>query len=297
MKFLVAFNPVPNRSRKKRLSQLVHFLKQHNKDYDLYPTDVSLAQNQRYFQNHVHQYTDVIIVGGDGTIHQILNCLALPSDLNISIVPAGTGNDFARWIYGADRNNIHFILPTIFSDNLRTIKIGVCEFESGEQRYFHNVLGFGFDALLAKKLTSKKGFFRSLSYIKAAIKHIPSYQEQAVLVDIEGEGYAYDNLITAIANHQYFGNGLKIAPNAKPTDANLTLCRIEKLPLKTKLKQIFGLFSGEHVNHSFTDFRSIKQELSIKTHGIDIEADGEYIGQSPAKIYALTAAVKVKTPF
>jgi YegS/Rv2252/BmrU family lipid kinase len=294
MKFLIAFNPVPNRSRKKRLGQLVSYFKQNDVDFDLYPTDASLSQNQHYFANHIGKYTDVVIVGGDGTIHQILNCLPIPCDVRVAIMPAGTGNDFARWVYGKNRNHLQKILHTIHSDKASYIKLGVCQFDQGDTRYFHNVLGFGFDALLSKKLKDKKGLFRSLGYIKEAVRHIPFYKELPVQVCIDNQSYFYENLITTAANHEYFGNGLKIAPDASPKHKELTLVRIEKLPLKVKAKQIWGLFSGNHVKQPFTDYRKIKHQLRIETPGVDIEADGEYIGQGPATIKTVQDAIQIK---
>lgn len=294
MKFLVVFNPVANRQRQKRLQQLVSFLKRKNVTHSLYPTDKNLALTKHYFDRHLDEYTDLIVVGGDGTFHQIVNCIAQNTKIRVGLLPAGTGNDFARWLYGNKITNLDSIFHTLISKNVTSIKLGCCEFADSKKRYFHNVLGFGFDALLAKELKDNKGLFSKLGYIGKAIQRIPFYREQAVHVVIDNKDHKYHNLITAVANHQFFGNGMKIVPDSLPIDEHLGLCRIEKLPLLTKFSHILRLFNGSHVKKGFVDHRTISGEVEIVTNGVDIEADGEYLGLSPAKIYAVNNAISIK---
>lgn len=288
MAYLVIFNPLPNRTRKNRLDQLIRHMKMKQLEFELFPTDGNDSANRHFLSRHQHRFETVIIVGGDGTFHHVLNSLDKQSSQTIGLLPAGTGNDFARWIYGPHRNNVNWILNVLTGDNTEQIKLGEAHFPNqpaaNQVRLFHNVLGVGFDAKLAKELANSKGLFRSLSYLSKALQHIPFYKEPWLSANIDGQSHQYFNLITAIANHQYFGNGLNIAPGASPTESKLMLCRIEKMSLIAKLRHILGVIGGHHVHLPMVDFRPLEEGLSVLTEGLDVEADGEYLGQSPVHI-------------
>lgn len=292
--FLIVVNPVPSRARTKVLKQFLIFMQQKSLSYELYPTEAAISANQHYFAHHLHKFTDIVVIGGDGTLHNVINSLPRPFSLPIGLIPAGTGNDFARWLYGLHCHNRPFIFEQVVGNWTSSISLGVCEFENGHQQYFHNVLGLGFDALLAKELKHSKGLFRSLGYMVKAVQHIPFYQTKPLTLNIGDEKRQYHNLITAFANGQYFGAGMQIAPTSSPDNQALTMCRIEKLPKLKMLGQILRLFNGSHIHQDFVDYRDISEVAYIEDTGLDIEADGEYLGQSPCRIYLTKHAAKFK---
>lgn len=292
--FLIVVNPVPNRARSKTLKLFLKFIKDRGLSYEIYPTEAALSANRHYFDRHLDKFTDLIVVGGDGTFHNVLNSLPKPISLPIGLIPAGTGNDFARWLYGLHRTNLPFIFEQVVGQWSTSISLGVCEFENGHKQYFHNVLGLGFDALLAKELKDSKGLFRSLGYIIKAVQHIPFYKASALSLRIGEESRTYQNLITAFANGEYFGAGMHIAPNSSAENQPLAMCRIEQLSKLKILAQILRLFNGSHVKQNFVDYREVEETAFIETAGLDIEADGEYLGQSPCSIYLEKHALKIK---
>ena len=292
--FLVIINPVPSRARARVLNKFIQYLKQHALAYEIYPTEASQSANHHYFVNHLDKFTDLIVVGGDGTFHNVINSLPEGSKQPIGLIPAGTGNDFARWLYGDQRSNLPFIFEQVVGKWTQEVSLGVCEFPDGKQTLFHNVLGLGFDALLAKELKDSKGMFRSLGYFVKAIQHVPFYKAVDMELKIGDEQRKYKNLITAFANAEYFGAGLKIAPGADAAIPSLNMCRIEQLSRLKVLGQIGRLFNGSHVKQNFVDYRELQAEAHVLTKGLDIEADGEYLGQSPCMIKVKPAALKVK---
>lgn len=292
--FLVIINPVPSRARARVLNKFIQFLKQNSLSYELYPTEACQSANRHYFVNNLNKFSDLIVVGGDGTLHNVINSLPEGSEQPVGIIPAGTGNDFARWLYGDQRTNLAFIFEQVVGKWTQQISLGVCEFPDGKQTLFHNVLGLGFDALLAKELRDSKGMFRSLGYFTKAIQHVPFYKAVDMELQIAEENRQYKNLITAFANAEYFGAGLNIAPGADATKPSLQMCRIEQLSRLTVLMQIGRLFNGSHVKKDFVDYRELKDEAQVLTVGLDIEADGEYLGQSPCVIKVKPAALRVK---
>ena len=299
-RFLIVFNPLPNKPRKHLLQRLVLRLKQGGHDWHLCPTDENYGANRHYFTNHLHEFTDVIVLGGDGTFNLVVN-LVQGSDARVGLIPAGTGNDFARAWYGKKRKDVSHILNTVLGDNVECISLGRVEFadkacsESGEAvRYFHNVMGMGFDAALAKSLRHSKGVFQGLGYLAAALQHIPFYREQACRIRYGETVLQYDNLITILANSPFFGNGMHIAPHADPKSSNLAIVRVEKFPFWTKMALIVRLLLGTHLSSTRVHSVTISNDVTIETTGLDLEADGEYLGHSPCTVSIKEHALLLK---
>lgn len=298
--YLIVFNPVANKKRQQIVNTVQQRLQQNNIQFELYPTAAELVINQTYFKQRISQYSDVIVIGGDGTLNCVINCLPDNSQIRLGLVPAGTGNDFARMWYGRDRN-LNTILDIVTGISTQQISLGECIFNEANnenqyqiKRRFHNVMGTGFDSKLAKDLRHNKGRFPSLSYLMAAVKKVPFYQEKTSSFIIDDEKQQYENLITAFANGRYFGGGLKVAPKANPLSADLDIVQVARHPLLTKLKLIIALCVGKHMSAKQVQYRTIKSTSLIDTVGLDLQADGEYIGQSPCSISVIENAVKVK---
>ncbi|GAB3002059.1 diacylglycerol/lipid kinase family protein [Psychrosphaera aestuarii] len=312
--FLIVFNPVQNTKRQQLLAQLITALKVKKLQYSLYPTEANLTANQHYFKHHLNEFSDIIVLGGDGTFNVVINCVlqdGLNTNIAIGLLPAGTGNDFAKRWYDATQypkglSNPQLI-DIVIADKTKTLYIGECAF-NGNTRYFHNVLGVGFDAVIAKQLVHKKSMFKSLSYLVAAARYIPFYREpesELLLSSNESSSsnnyinvntYRYKNLITAFANSKFFGGGLPIAPSANPMDANLHLIRVPKLALHRKLALLTKLTMGKHLAE-----KEVHHEILTSDHqgeiikdGLEIEADGEFIGETPCLVKLSSHTLKIK---
>lgn len=300
--YLIVFNPLPSRKRKRLLQQLLNACRDKNIDFDLYPTDENYPVNAHFFRNNLTKYTDVVVLGGDGTFNLLVN-FAVGTDIRVGLLSAGTGNDFSRTWYGAKKTNSELI-STVLASEYDVISLGCCEFQNREsscsrepRRYFHNILGIGFDAKLAKALRHNKGWFQGLGYFVSALRHIPFYQEQAChLTGLHDEVMKspYQNLITVFANSCYFGNGLKIAPAADPKTSSLLIVGATKVPFWTKMALLARVLSGKHIGREGVFCSEQLTPVTIETKGLDIEADGEYLGQTPATVTIVPNALKLK---
>lgn len=300
-KYLIVYNPLGNRKRQQILNLVKQTLIQKNTDFDCFPTDSLLSINQAYFAANINQYSDVIVIGGDGTLHCVINCMPIGTGIRVGLVPAGTGNDFSRMWYGRNSKNIQYILNVVTSNTTQVISLGECVFNEKNElnqyqarRLFHNVMGTGFDSQLSKALRHNKGKFKGLSYLLAAIKNVPFYQERSSSFVIDGISQEYKNLITAFANGQYFGGGLKVAPKANPLSNQLDVVQVGKYPLMVKLKLIILLSLGKHVAAKQVTYTITNTTSVIDSVGLDLQADGEYIGQSPCSISVIENAIKLK---
>ena len=287
--FLVVFNPTTNRLRKRRLTKLINALKANGLDWSLFATEKALHANGAVLRTKLDNVTDIIVVGGDGTFNIVVN--SLPFDIKtktipvkIGLLPSGTGNDFARSWYDSDLTDEQ-IIEILLADKSSVLYLGECEMVQST-RLFHNVMGAGFDALISKELEYKKTWFRSLSYLWSAIKYIPFYKEPKCRYKSEHGYREYRNLLTAFGNCRFFGGGLPITPDAKGSEHSLQVVSVPKLPLFKKFYLLSKLLRGTHTQSGsiYTETIDAEQQAEIVTEGLELEADGEFIGYSPCKV-------------
>ncbi|TRW49867.1 diacylglycerol kinase family lipid kinase [Aliidiomarina halalkaliphila] len=240
-------------------------------------------------QLRAHTITDVIVVGGDGTLHQAVNALA-GYRLPMGYIPCGTGNDFARGYFGKtykQQSLSEWIQQAIHGD-VHAIDLGQVN-----QRYFINVAGVGFDAHVAKRLQGRKGRFPSLSYLFTALRILFTVNAQPI--ELSGSSQKLLALSSRpffmlnFANGPYFGNGMKIAPHAHVDDGVLAYCFVETAGILRKLRALRRIYRGTHIQFKEVHCGQF-HALQVQTVGLPIEVDGEYLGETPAFIRTIPAA-------
>lgn len=235
----------------------------------------------------------VIVVGGDGTVNQVLNGLEQSAhpETPIAYFPAGSGNDFARSLQ-LTKN-----APT-FVENLqkihRSTSLNVFKIKLGDradqtyqqQKYLINNFGVGFDAhvvhmtehspLKAQLNRLHLGKFAYVINLIAVFKDQQTYDLKIIGDQVEEFKQAY---LVTLTNIPYFGGGVNIMPTADPHLHDLNLVVIEK-PSLPKLLQLFIriLTTGSHLKdpavHVFKG-EQLKYEITPKQFG---QMDGEDMG-------------------
>lgn len=244
---------------------------------------------------HQDKLEAIIAVGGDGTVHEVINGLTAYPHVSVGYIPAGSGNDFARG----------FLIPKsplkalqkILAQRGRKCKrydLGRYQFLSRKkgERYFVNGLGIGFDGEVAK-VTNESGYkaflnrFKcgGLAYTISLVRLLSSYEPREITVQIDGVEKRFSDVwLVAISNIAYYGGGMKISPHAKPNDGKLNLCIVHHIS-KWKLLFIFStVFFGKHIHfHGVTLLEGRRIEVS-SSESMTIHADGEIIGSTPVSI-------------
>ena len=191
-------------------------------------------------------YDVVIAVGGDGTVHEIVNGLMrIPQDQRpaLAVIPVGSGNDTCRMI-GAP-TAIDEAIEVLRRGQSKTFDLGHCNDE-----FFVNSFSIGIDALtVAKTLKIKEETGRSgmLLYGQALIQII-LFELKATRLDVAIDGVTVQRgvLVHTVTNGHTYGGGFKINPSAKPDDGTLTLSFIEWMPMLKTLTKIPALLRGTH---------------------------------------------------
>lgn len=284
--YLIVINPQSGSRGEHYLEQICQRLKQSAIQYHVVSTTEDQQQTINIINQELEKITQVIVIGGDGTLHTMANVLA-KSNIPLGIIPCGTGNDFCKNIY---RPGDDIIETALFGDT-RQVDLGWCN-----DIYFMNVLGIGYDGMIAKSTSGKKnGPFRSLVYLWSALKYLPLYKERPMQLVSAGINKHEPTFLAAFANGAFFANGMKVAPLAKITDGQLDCCWIGKMNLLKKVFRLLKIFSGRHINETGIEY--VKGEkFEVPTAGLPVEADGEYIGQTPASIRIEKNALLLKVP-
>lgn len=263
----------------------------------------------------------IILCGGDGTIHRHLEAL-VNLDLPVLIIPAGSGNDFARALGLPNlRTSLaawqHFCKD---KSNVRQVDLGVVSGIAPEAdpapppqparssrlaapRYFATVAGIGLSSEVTRRanalprwLRARGGYALGLAatvfrFAPLAMKILASGRENGWRIRSDRP-----TLLAAFANTSTYGDGMKIAPHARINDGELDVCIIGGIdPLK-----LFCMFptvySGRHLEIEGVDsFRA--ERLRIETESpLEVYADGEFVCRTPVEIGLQRAALKIISP-
>ncbi len=213
-------------------------------------------------------FTDLIIMGGDGTIHQTINHfkdIAIP----IIILPTGTGNDFS-WKLSGKKDSMDILKGAIHKIPV-PVDAGICN-----GRIFLNGVGIGFDGEVVRQLGAKKslGF---LSYLIAVLKTIFWYKES--LITIESNEIQKENryLMISVANGSRYGGGFMVAPNAIITDGLLDLVMVEALHVLQRLRYLPLMKKGGHVSKPFATCHAVKNVTITSKKTLPAHLDGEVL--------------------
>lgn len=235
------------------------------------------------------QFRNFLVVGGDGTISEVINGIFDPSiehapNLKIALIPRGTGNDWARF-WGLSRD-YHHSIQTFLEGKSRKIDIGRLDFileGEPQSRFFINSVGFGLDARVCHNTNRLKRYVGSHAflYFAALVWAVFKYKPKMAHINA-AEKEIDDTLFTMnIANGCYSGGGMKQNPDAVPYDGQLDLMMARKPSFKDIMTALPLVFNGSILKHPVIEsFRTQKLLLNTQ-NGRYFEADGIVVHYAP----------------
>lgn len=227
------------------------------------------------------EITAIVVVGGDGTIHEVINGL-LRKDLPIGFIPGGSGNDSARGIGISGRPEE--ILKQM-TDKGKTIDyfIGKYKMDEKEERFFVNSMGFGFDAATAhtanqsfyKKIFNRLGFGTG-SYVIAVIQVLATFRPMQLEIVIDGEKQVYDGcLLLSVGNHPYYGGGMKMMPNAELQPDKFSVLLVHSVSKWKVLALFLTVFAGKHEDIKGVELLEASRLSIVLKKPIFTQVDGQ----------------------
>lgn len=205
----------------------------------------------------------LVVMGGDGTLNDVVNSLPDQSQLPVLVLPCGSGNDFAGFWH--QQATVSDILLALGSASVRSVDCGIC---NGKK--FINGLGIGFDGWVAGKAT------QGSRWLPARLKY-----HWAILQGLFRFRSFHTNfgssLIVAIANAPTYGGGFKIAPEADPCDGKLDFWHIKPIQRLKRPYYLDKIKKGRHksLNGPY-QHQQIEQLNIICGQKMPAHIDGEY---------------------
>lgn len=287
----VIVNPEAGRGRGAKMIPHVHEIFAHAGVSDIRYT--SFAGDESRLAKHViaQGSTTIVVVGGDGTTTHVANAiLESGEDIRLAILPAGTGNDFAK-VLGTDKCDPLIVAHKSIMRSETRVDVGKIE-----GRYFLNCCGFGFDVAVLEGISRNKRLRGNAVYLYTALKELFGYRGFDVSV---GRGFSGRHMLLVIANTEYFGGMFRIAPGARFDDGQLDLIEVLDIPPRRRVSVFAAATKGDHMNYPecLMDRRAFF-ELSFPSPPT-YETDGELhrAGSSQFAVTSCPAALRVLTAF
>ena len=255
-------------------------------------------------------YERVVAVGGDGTINEVVNGffqngLPINPEAEFALLNLGTGGDFRKTFEieaGFDAS-----LERIAGGRVRRIDVGRLSYVSDEgktgTRHFANIASFGMSgdvmhrvnrATMIKRLTGR------LAFTWGSLVSLFRYKSKPVRLKVDS---TFDQVVTvstcAVCNGQFFGGGMRVAPDASPDDGLLDVILIGDAPRRDILTSMNQIYTGEHVTSPHVKVFRGKSIIATPVEAtagapVFIEVDGETPGRLPAMFEVMPKVLKFR---
>ena len=292
--FIIANPTAGNKVFNKQWKEIETQLSLNNISYSFAFTAFSKHEIELVQQAIQKGFRKIISVGGDGTLHHVVNGIMLQtyvktSDITIGVIPIGTGNDWVK-TYNIPNNTIEAI--NILKKK-STIKqdIGLCETANNTVDYFVNVAGLGFDGYVIYKLKNFKKF-GAIGYLLAGINSLLSYNTSKFRISFDDKLIITNSLLTIVGICKYAGGGLQFTNNVDTSDGLFDITIAKNIKITTILLNINKLFKGSlYKLKQISTYKNSKitiEPISSKTY---IQADGELIGKGKVTFSIIHKAI------
>jgi diacylglycerol kinase (ATP) len=244
----------------------------------------------------------VVAVGGDGTVHEVVNGLIdaasgepVAPDVAFGAIAGGSGCDFIR-TFGLDRAPERAVAH-LEGDTLFPVDVGrvTLRGRDGATRtvLFANIAEAGYGGLVVDKANAMPKVLGKSRYVLATLSAVRSFQLVGTRVAVDHTTVDEPVSNVVVANGQFFGGGMKVAPRALPDDGsfNVQIWRGEAMDV---FKHTPKMRVGEHLtNPDVREYQSATVSLETDRPVI-VEADGEVIGTTPATFDLLPKVLNLK---
>ena len=241
---------------------------------------------------NISKYDGIIMIGGDGTFHEIVNGMMTRKDntqIPIGIIPGGTGNSFLL--------DLNITDPILALDRIimhKTKKIDILRIKYNQKiKYSINLVGWGM--ITDVGLTSEK--FRLFGYSRytiAAVIEIFFKKTRYATLKVDDNIIEGEFMFAIACNSKNVGKGMLMAPNAKLDDGLIDVIIVEGNISRFRLLNVLPkLFNGTHINEPEVKYIKCKEFNLISDNNDQLNIDGEMIGESPFESEVMEKAIDI----
>jgi YegS/Rv2252/BmrU family lipid kinase len=268
-------NPLPDKSKALRIAdEIAVALSTKDIRYSLFTT---------YWPQQWNDFTEVWIVGGDGTLNYFINQYSHLS-LPITVFKGGSGNDFHWMMYGNMMLNEQ--VEKVLQGRAEYIDAGECN-----GNLFLNGVGIGFDGAIVKDLLGRRKVGGKGSYLLSILKNIVGYHEKHYEIHTLNAQLVQDCFLISVANGKRYGGSFNVAPKASVSDGLLDVNIIGKIPPLKRLKYLPVIEKGEHLELPFVHYEQTNKVIIHTTVPVHAHVDGEYLYTDRFEILCLSKKI------
>jgi diacylglycerol kinase (ATP) len=263
----------------------------------------------------------LVAAGGDGTVHEVLNGMIagdrpVAGDAVLGVVAAGSGSDFVRSL-GLPGDAVE-AARHLAGDGVRLIDVAKVTFMSGTRsgtgsgggsgtgsgggsgsgpaavtRYFANIAEAGLGGAVVGRTLRLPGFLGGAKYFFGFWLTLPGFAPRTVRLDADGQEFAWRAFNVVVANCRFYGGGMQISPKSDPCDGALEVL-VMTGPKSDAFTTLPKVYRGTHLPHrNIAELRASRIRVEADPP-LEIEADGEILGTTPATFEVIPQAIRVK---
>jgi YegS/Rv2252/BmrU family lipid kinase len=253
----------------------------------------------------------VIVIGGDGTFFEAVNGVIGPlgpesaahdgpgptPTVAVGLVQAGRGSDFGR--SAGVPSDVQAACARLVAGRTTLFDLGHVAYRSfaGEdrRRFFANAAGLGFDAEVTIRANAgSRRFGGTVPYLSSLLRTLVSYRNKPMQISLDGDPpwQARANSFI-VANGQYFGGGMKIAPDASLSDGLFDITMLGDLGKIDLVRNVPRVYDGSHITHPKVTTARARTVQVDSPERLLLQADGEVLGLAPAHFTIVPSALKM----
>jgi len=241
---------------------------------------------QKFLDRHP-DCTGVIAVGGDGLLHLVLQ-KAVPAQIPLAVIPAGTGNDFVRTL-GWSLTDIDQLLEKALTTAPRRIDLGLVDGE-----WFGAILSTGFDSVVNERANGMSWPKGPMKYNAAIAFELPRFKPRHYEITLDDQRISTEAMLIAVSNGCSYGGGMLVCPQADISDGLFDVMVLYPISKLEFIKVFPKVFKGTHISHPAVEIVRSKK-VSITADAVAY-ADGERIGQLPISAECISGALSTWMP-
>ncbi len=278
-----------NGKRQKKITKILEKILSEKKVPYIFHTPTSAEETKRITAKAIKDgATTIVCVGGDGTLHQVINGFSNFDKVTLGLIPCGTGNDFASAIK----------LPL---DITKCVDIIL----QGNEQYVDymqmptvrgmNVIGMGIDVDVLNRYSALKKKTK-WGYTKCLIKTLMNFDYVEFEAQVNGKREQYRSFIACIANGHQFGGGIPISPNSSATDNKLNFLAVSEIKRSKLISAFLKLKKGKILTFPETTHMETKRVKIFANGDYVVNVDGELYKNVPFDVKIVSNKLKMLLP-
>lgn len=291
--FHIIYNPVAGKGKSERFrSSIEKLLLETKTDYTFYETQknrdaVEIARSLT--EKNSDDFLDIVAMGGDGTLHEVLNGIKDPAKVRLGLIPCGSGNDFAA-IAGIPASS-EGAIDVLLNSSAKYTDYLECSGKRGI-----NVIGTGIDVDILNRRAKAKFLKGSLCYLAALIVTIATYKSKRFFEIINDKKIPHCAMIACAANGQRIGGGIHVCPEASIDDGQLDILVVDNLKKRQLPGAFIKLMQKKIFEHPHAIFRRSDHMLIETESPMPLQIDGEIYENIPFDVQIIHKKLQMYRP-